>query len=667
MESDDLAGRLRYPQLFAPIELAGRRLKNRIVHASINTRMGRNQEVTPALLNYYRTRAAGGAAMIVTEPVSALPWQTVDYRVNVFTDSGFAGLCKLAEAVESHDCRLLAQLQDRGRGRHERGRNPHALGPSALPDDLSWTVPHVMSSDDVERLIDHFVEAATRIRRAGFSGVELSAGHGHLFHQFLSRWSNRRTDRFGGSLENRTRLLRRLAAGIRAACGDDFIIGLKLPGDDGVAGSIDPSEAGRITRSLADPDKVDYFCFVQGSHAHSLHMHIPDMLGPRAPYVSMTARLRAFANGIPVVAIGLITDPAEADALLANKVGELIGFGRPLIADPGLPLKAARGREADIRYCVSCNTCWATTVEDQRPVACDNNPRVAKTDELDWWPQPAAKRKRIVVVGAGVAGMEAAWIAAARGHAVTVFGAGPEVGGKARLRALLPGGEHLSSVYDYQMLAAKRAGVRFELGVVANREQVLALRPDAVVVAAGATMSWPRQLSAKLGIDGAVCDLRSLMWQLSDFRGRDDGTAVIYDHDHTSGTYAAAERLRDIFGRVVIVTPRDRIADEEPLVTRQVIYKRLAQRGIEIIPLAEPSPASRWEDGAMMVSNVLSGVTREIEELALFTYSTPRIPDDALAEALVDGDVDVHVVGDAYAPRTLLAATQDGHAVGNRL
>ena len=665
MKSDEQAGRLRYPHLFAPIELAGKRLKNRIVHASINTRMGRDQQATPALLNYYRNRAAGGAAMIVTEPVSALPWQKVDYRVNVFTDDGFAGLCRLAEAVESHDCRLLAQLQDRGRGRHERGRNPYAFGPSALPDDLSWTVPHVMTGDDVERLIDRFVEAAVRLKRAGFSGIELSAGHGHLFHQFLSQWSNRRTDRFGGSLQNRTRLLRQLTAGIRSGCGGDFIIGLKLPGDDGVAGSIDPVEAGRITQALASPDEVDYFCFVQGSHAHSLHMHIPDLLGPRAPYVSMTANLRQSANGIPVMAIGLITDPVEADALIANQVGELVGFGRPLIADPGLPLKAAQGREADIRYCVSCNTCWATTVEDQRPVACDNNPRVAQADELDWWPQRASKTRRIVVVGAGVAGMEAAWVAAARGHQVTVLGKSTEVGGKARLRALLPGGEHLSSVYDYQMLAAKRAGVRFEFGIDADREQVLALQPDAVVLACGSTMSWPTQLPHEFGAEDVIRDLRSLMWQLLDFRGRDDGTAVIYDHDHTAGTYAAAERLKQIFARVVIVTPRDRLADEEPLVTRQVIYKRLAQRGIEMLLLTEPSPASRWEDGVMTVRNVLSGATREIEDLSLFTYSTPRIPNDAMVGTL--GDIAVHAVGDAYAPRTLLAATQEGHAVGNRI
>ena len=156
-------------------------------------------------------------------------------------------------------------------------------------------------------------------------------------------------------------------------------------------------------------------------------------------------RLREHTHGTPVMALGLITDPAEADGILARGESELIGLGRALVTDPAWPLKAAAGREAEIRYCVSCNTCWGQIVDGQ-PMVCDNNPRVAMPDEVDWQPAPVQRQRRITVVGAGVAGLEAAWVAAAQGHQVTVFSAGAQVGGATRLHSLLPGGESLSSI-----------------------------------------------------------------------------------------------------------------------------------------------------------------------------------------------------------------------------
>jgi 2,4-dienoyl-CoA reductase-like NADH-dependent reductase (Old Yellow Enzyme family) len=325
----------------------------------------------------------------------------------------------LAAVVETEDCRLLCQIQDAGRGRHERDRNPNAYGASADPDDLSWTVPHVLSIDDIERLIDDFAESSRRLQSCGFSGVELSACHGHLFHQFLSPWMNTRTDEFGGGIEGRLRLMLRLIAAIRGQCGSRFLIGVKMPGDDGLRGSIDPVHAAELAQRLAASGRVDYFCFAQGAHARTLDLHEPDLHGPRAPYVGLTRRLRAAVRGVPVMALGLITDPAEADAIVAQGSAELIGLGRPLVTDPGGALKASQGREAAMRYCVSCNTCWAAIVEHQA-VACDNNPRVGRADEFDYWPAKIRMRRRIVIVGAGVAGMEAGWLAAARGHDATI-------------------------------------------------------------------------------------------------------------------------------------------------------------------------------------------------------------------------------------------------------
>jgi 2,4-dienoyl-CoA reductase-like NADH-dependent reductase (Old Yellow Enzyme family) len=653
--------------LFAPLERGRLRLKNRVVHLSMTTRYAQDGRVTEPLIRYFANRAAGGAALIVAEPVNALASQA--YRpqyVRAWDDDQADGLKRWAEAVERHDCRFVGQLQDSGRGRHERGRNPFALGVTALPDDLSWTVPHAMSTADVERAIADFAAAARRLRRCGFSGIELSAGHGHLFHQFLSPWTNRRTDRYGGDFDGRLTFLRELIAAIRAETDDAFLLGLKLPGDDGMPGSIDEALAGHIASELTANGAVDFVTFCQGMHARTLDWHIPDMHWPRATWMPLIRRLREHVHGVPVVAAGLITDPAEGEGIVARGECELVGLGRPLVTDPAWPEKARTGRARDIRYCVSCNTCWGLISGPNR-LACDNNPRVGLPDEADWTPTPAKVRRRVVVVGAGPAALEAAWIAGARGHDVTVLSASADVGGKTRLHALLPGGENLSSVYDWQFVRAKRAGVDFELGVRAAAADVLALQPHAVVLGTGATMTWPTTMPDDWRELGAVSDLRTVAAELVATQSRQPGTAVVYDMDHTEGTYAAVLLLRKLYERVVLVTPRERAAADVPLVTALGTWRRLATHGVELVTFAEISPESALEDGVVAVANVYTGERREIRDVALLTYSTPRRPDDALAGALGAAGIPLHLVGDCYAPRTLLAATGDGHRVGIEL
>ena len=372
--------------------------------------------------------------------------------------------------------------------------------------------------------------------------------------------------------------------------------------------------------------------------------------------------LRASVNGVPVVALGRITDPAEADAILARGDAELIGLGRTLVCDPAWLTKAARNRAHDIRYCVSCNTCWDTISTNHLPVACDNNPRVALTDEVDWWPAPAAVRKRIVVVGMGVAGMEAAWVAAARGHAVTVFGCTGEIGGKARLRALLPGGEAISSVYDYQHAAALRANARLEPGITAGVADILALQPDAVVLACGAGMITPLWLPPQAEY---VPDLRAAMAGIIGMTARQRGTAVVYDMDHTEGTYASAEFLRARFDRVVLITPRDSIAQDTAMVTRQGIVRRMHEQRIEIVLNAEPCGVAGLEDGCLEYANVYTSERTAISDVAFFAYATPRAPRDELAAPLRQAGIAVHLVGDCRVARGVLAATAEGHAAGN--
>lgn len=655
-----------YPHLFSPLRLGRFTLKNRIVHAAMSTRYQEQGRVSDRLIAYHANRARGGAAMTVTEPLGTLSNHVGSIRVDVFSGRDGDGLRRMAEAVEAHDCRLLAQIQDPGRGRHEEGRVARPIGAASLPDDLSWTVPHALGVSEVEKMIAEFAHSARLLRDAGWAGVEISAGHGHIFHQFMARRSNTREDRFGGDLAGRTRLLTDLLQALRAECGAGFLIGVKLPADDGLPDGIGLDEARAITALVHATGVPDYLTYCWGSHSETLDWHLPDLHGPRTPYVEAIHSLGQAAPGMALGALGLITDPNEGERIVRDGLADLVMLGRPLVTDPAWGLKAREGREAQIRYCVSCNTCWHVITTHQT-LQCDNNPRAGTPDEADWRPSKAASPRRIVVVGAGVAGMEAAWVAAARGHRVTVLGSGPEAGGKARIHALLPGGENLSSIYDYQRLAADRFGAELRLGRSAGVEDILALKPDAVVLATGSTPTWPDFLPGEYRNEGVFPDIREAVTMLADLHARQPGTAVIYDHDQSAFTYAAAEFLLPRFEKVVLVTPRERLGAVEPLVNRQGIYRRLYRKGVEVITLVEPVADSRFEEAEVTVRHVFTGERRTVKDVALFTYATSRAANDDLAGPLRAAGLEVHPIGDCFAPRLVLNATSEGHRLGAAL
>jgi len=651
--------------LFTPFELSGKHLRNRIVHASMTTLTVRNGSVAEEQIAYFENRARGGAAMVITEPLSMSPMQAVPNKTHVFNPDNALGLIRMAQAVEQHDCRLLGQIQDPGRARHHAGRHLNAIAPSVLPDDMSWSVPRALNIDEIKKFVTDFSESSARLQSYGFSGVELSCGHGHLFHQFMSPQSNIRDDAYGGNWINRCRFINEIVAGIRKECGANFIIGLKLPGDDGLPGGIGPEQAVIIAKILTEKQEVSYVCFAQGTHANSLEMHIPDRFGPRTPYRELIKTLRQAIPLIPLMSLGRISDPAEAESILESQEAELIGIGRTLIADPAWPIKVAQSRINEIRYCLACNTCWDTIITRHEPLACVNNPRVRQADEVDYWPSKTTDTKRIIVVGAGIAGMEAAWIAAARGHHVTVLGSGAQIGGKAWLRSHFPGGEEVSSVYDYQTVAAMRGGAKIELGLHANVSDIASLTPDVVMLATGATMIPPSWLPVDVRQEGFVLDLRETMSGLIGTISKQPGTAVIFDMDHTEGTYAMAERLHELFEHVVILTPRHSLADDMAVVTRQGVLRRLYTKKIEIHLLALPVWDDEVENGLLTWEHVITHEQQQIRNVALITYSTPRRRNDELAAPLKQLGIDVILIGDCKSPRDMIAATSDGHQAGH--
>jgi hypothetical protein len=292
---------------------------------------------------------------------------------------------------------------------------------------------------------------------------------------------------------------------------------------------------------------------------------------------------------------------------------------------------------------------------------------VGSADEHDWQPVQVTRTKHIVVVGTGVAALEAAHTAARRGHRVTVVGDHARIGGKTMLHAGLPGGENLSSVYDYQHLMAVRHGVTFMLGRQARVEDVLALAPDHVILATGSRSGQPPWLSDDWATSGLIPSLREMAAALQERTDITEGRAVIVDQDHSEMTYAFAQRLALRFTAVSIVTARERIGHDVSLINRQGIYQRLHDLGVEIICNAEPLNLDALEDAQLQLRNVYSGAVLTIDDVVALTHASSRVPNNELEAPLQQAGVDVIAVGDCRAPRSLLATTKEAYEVAMRI
>ena len=644
----------KYPNLFEPIKIGQTILKNRFVHTATVTGYGADTSPTPKLINYHQTLASNEVAMIVTELMPVHSTSIANpFLVSAYDTKNSKLFSKWASAVSDEGSHLIGQIGHVGR---QQLWNPLStpLSASAEPDPLSWTVPRKMSLSDINDVINGFIGSAQILHEAGFSGIELHGAHGYLLTQFMSPFSNKRKDCYGGSLKKRLRIIYEISHKVRDLCGEKFIIGLKMPCDEGVEGGIDKEEAEEIGRIVNNSMPIDYLCFSQGNFSPSLEDHLPDMNFPNRPFQSIHADLKLALPSIPIITVGKIESAEAAENIIKENKADLVGFSRALISDPAFVAKVKQDNESSIRPCIYCNFCWGE-IHAGRGMKC-----IHKADRLNISNTNMIKNKpkiknRVLIVGGGIAGMESAAKASQYFSEVNLLSNSENLGGKLQWEALLPGRSIINDEISFQKNRIRELGVKVKHCKV-TPEIIFNFDPTHVVLACGASFTWPTSLTKSKTIKNIV----EATYPLLDKNAELKGTAVIYDQDHTAACYATAELLASRFSRVIILTSKPTIGSKINYISMIGVFRRLLNLNIEIIPFSIPT---NYEGNILTIKNPINKNINQINNVTYFTFATPKKPNNELLEPVVNAGIECTLVGDCDSPRGLAGAISDGSKI----
>ncbi|MFM2150531.1 MAG: hypothetical protein RLZZ187_2837 [Pseudomonadota bacterium] len=482
----------RYPTLFSPIRLGPKTARNRTWMSAHATLLVKDHVFTEEHVAYYAERAKHGVAVITMECM-AVHETSLPYRGKAlsFDPRMVPQYAKIAEAVHAHGTLLLAQPWHRGRETNSVASGAPVWAPSAVPCAVYREMPHVMTSEDIDAIREGYRLTARHARSGGLDGVEVhSMAHGYLLNQFLSPATNHRTDAFGGSLENRLRLVMEIIQATREECGPDMIVGARINSDDGHEGGLRPEDWAEVAARMTASGLLDYVSCSHGTYLNRMLIY-PTSPQSHGYQMAATRQVRqAVASGahpVPVVGVGRIVTPAEAERHLAAGDCDFVAMARALIADPEWVAKAARDEGGEIRPCVGANWCMSS-IFAQAPIACIHNPAAGNEREFGAGTlKRVARARKVAVVGGGPGGMRAALTAAQRGHAVTLFERGHELGGQIRLWSRAPSRTELLGIADWLERQVVKAGVDIRLQTLATEEMLLADGYEAVVVATGST------------------------------------------------------------------------------------------------------------------------------------------------------------------------------------
>ena len=643
----------QYPHLFSPIGMRGREIKNRVFIPGHNTALSEGGKIGDAMIAYHEARMRGGVGMIMTEVHCVHPTYMPPGRAWATSDACLPGLRRLAQKGRDYGVRIIGQVYHPGRvaAASVDGSKMAAYAPSEVADELNKAVPVPLTADLIGEIIKAHGDGAARMAEAGLDGVEIISSMGYLASQFINPRLNLRDDAYGGSFENRMRFVREVVADIRAKIGDDMILGLRISADEMDEEGLTIEESSEACAALDDDGVLDYLNIVLGSTAtYTGWQHIIPHMQYDAGYTGQkSGELKSAVKHMPVMIAGRINQPQIAEQILADGHADLIGIVRGHIADPEFMNKSREGRVDDFRACIACDqACIGHRLKDY-PISCIQFPESGR--ELQYGAKPRTdNQRRVLVVGGGPAGLKAAAIAAERGHRVTLMEKEAQLGGQALIAQLLPGRAEFGGIVTNLARECEIHGVNVRRGVEVTKEIVATEAPDVVIAATGAVEQRP-DLE---GMDGAHV---VGAWAVARGTANVGGKVVVYDwHANWIGLGVAEKLARDGCSvRLCVNGPMP--GEHLPMMVRDGWMGQLHKLGVEVIPYARLYGA---DDTSVFMQHVTSGEPIICDDVETLVLATPHKRAAGLWEELYGSGVELHLIGDALAPRTAEEAVLDG-------
>ena len=647
----------QFPHLFSPIEIRGKEVKNRVFVPGHNTALSEGGRIGDAMIAYHEARMKGGVGMIMTEVHCVHPTYMPLGRAWASNDDCLPGLRRLARKGRDYGVRIIGQVFHPGRvaAASIDGTKMVAYAPSEVPDEMYKHVPTPLTADLIAEIVTAHGDGAARMAEAGLDGVEIISSMGYLASQFINPRLNRRDDEYGGSFENRMRFVREVAADIRAKIGDDMILGLRISADEMDEEGLTLEESREACAALDADGVLDYLNIVLGSTAtYTGWQHIIPHMQYDAGYTGRkSGALKKAVKRVPVMIAGRINQPQIAEHILADGEADLIGIVRGHIADPEFMNKAREGHVDDIRACIACDQACIGHRLKGFPISCIQYPETGR--ELAFAAKPEVdKPRKVLVVGGGPAGMKAAAVAAERGHRVTLMEKATQLGGQALIAQLLPGRAEFGGIVTNLQRECEMHGVDVRLGTEATEDVISAELPDVVITATGAKEHRP-DLE---GLDGAHV---VGAWGVAEGTANVGGKVVVYDwHANWIGLGVAEKLARDGCSvRLCVNGPMP--GEHLPMMVRDGWMGQLHKLGVEVISYARLYGA---DDTSVFMQHVTSGEPIICDDVETLVLATPHKREAGLWETLQGGDLDLHLIGDALAPRTAEEAVLEGLQVG---